>query len=387
MRPYRYRAAPLRWAAAGLDALGGLAFARGARARPGLLQRPRLAVLRLDHLGDLLLALPALGRLRRALPQARIHLFTGPWGAELAGLFTAVDAVKVTPAGWFRRPGPRRGAWGDVGALADALRQGAYDGCLDLRGDLRHHLAAWRAGVPVRAGHGVTGGAFLLTHEAVYRPGLHESDQALAVLDALDLPVGGGPQGPALALPPAARARAQALRRRLKLGPDFVAVQAASGAAAKRWPPEHWAALLKGLARGLDVCLLGSPAEREEMLALARAAAGAGRRVAVAAGSLDLAGLGAFLQLSRLLISVDSGPAHLGQALGVPLLCLFSGTNAAAQWAPRGPRVTVLQAAGIPCAPCGLTHCPIGNACMRALEPAAALAGARRLLAQGKGRP
>ena len=81
------------------------------------------------------------------------------------------------------------------------------------------------------------------------------------------------------------------------------------------------------------------------------------------------------------------GPAHLGQALGVPLLCLFSGTNVAAQWAPRGPSVTVLQADGIPCAPCGLADCPIGNACMRALEPAPALAAARALLSHVKGRP
>jgi ADP-heptose:LPS heptosyltransferase len=387
MRAYRYRSAALRAAAAGFDAAGWLLPVPRRWQRVDLSALRRVAVLRLDHLGDLLLALPALGRLRAALPDAEIHLYTGPWGAELAGLFSAVDAVKVTPAGWFRRPGPRRGAWGDVAALTRSLRDGGYDLSLDLRGDLRHHLAAWAAGVPLRAGHGITGGGFLLTHEAAYRPGAHESDQALAVLEALGLPDRGMPSAPALRLPPAAVAQARALRRALGLGPRFVAVQAASGAAAKRWPVEHWAAWLKGLPRGLDACLLGSAVERDEMEALAKAAAGSGRRVAVAAGALSLPGLAAFIRLSRMMASVDSGPAHLAQALGVPVLSLFSGTNVAAQWAPRGPQVTVLQAQGIICAPCGLSDCPIGNACMRALGPLDAGAAARSLLRPAKGRP
>jgi ADP-heptose:LPS heptosyltransferase len=102
--------------------------------------------------------------------------------------------------------------------------------------------------------------------------------------------------------------------------------------------------------------------------------------VAVAAGRLDLGGLAAFLASARLVLSVDSGPAHLAAIQGVPVLSLFSGTNRAPQWAPRGREVQVIQAPGIPCSPCELSVCPYGNACMKAIDPATVLAAARKLL-------
>ena len=370
------------WVRAGLaafDAAAGPLLRRRARPLDWAAAR-RVALLRTDHLGDLLLALPALRRLRRALPQAEIHLWVGPWGEALAGLFRDADAVRVTPAPWFKRPPGPEGNWAGVRALAQGLRAGGYQASLDLRGDLRHHLASWSAGVGLRAGHTITGGACFLTHPAVYRPGLHESLQPMGVLDAAGVPAPRDPGGPYLRLPREAQVRARAVARRLGLGRRTVWVQAASGAAAKRWPPQAWAKVLKGLPRGLRPCLLGAAHERVEMEALAAVVRKAGRDVDVASGALDLAGLAALLPLGRALLSVDSGPAHLAAVQGVPVLCLFSGTNLASQWSPFGPRVKVLQAQGLPCSPCELAVCPYDNACMKAIDPAVALAQALRLL-------
>ncbi|HXC63637.1 MAG TPA: glycosyltransferase family 9 protein, partial [bacterium] len=132
--------------------------------------------------------------------------------------------------------------------------------------------------------------------------------------------------------------------------------------------------------RGLKPCLLGAAHERGEMEAIADVVRKAGRAVSVASGELDLAALAALLPMGRAMLSVDSGPAHLAAVQGLPVLCLFSGTNLASQWSPFGPRVGVLQARGLPCAPCQLSVCPFDNACMKAITPAVALAGALRLL-------
>jgi ADP-heptose:LPS heptosyltransferase len=171
--------------------------------------------------------------------------------------------------------------------------------------------------------------------------------------------------------------QAQAVAKELALGPRPILVQAASGAASKRWTPEAWVEVLEGLPADVPVALLGSAAEREEMEAIARKAR---RPVAVAAGRLELSALAALLGAARLVLSVDSGPAHLASVQGVPVLSLFSGTNRAAQWAPRGREVEVIQAQGFPCSPCELSVCPYGNACMKAIDPAAVLAAARKLL-------
>src|ERR1700741_3114581 len=104
-RPYVFKSPWARRAAGSFDAVGGLLFPPLTVAADWRGMR-RIAVLRLDHLGDLLQALPALRRLKRALPQAQVDLWVGPWGRELAGLFADVDAVRVTPAPWFRRPDP-----------------------------------------------------------------------------------------------------------------------------------------------------------------------------------------------------------------------------------------------------------------------------------------
>jgi ADP-heptose:LPS heptosyltransferase len=379
--PYVYKARWKRAAARALDACGSLLMG-AAPPRVDWQAQRRIAVLRLDHLGDLLHALPALRRLRRALPKAQIELWVGPWGRELAGLFCDVDQVHVTPAGWFERPSRQAWPWAQIGALARDLRTQSYDAAFELRGDLRHHLALWKAAIPVRAGQVLTAGGFLLTHRAAWRPELHEQEQGLAVLDAAGVPE--APQGTEayLKLPAAALREAAAVTKALKLGRRPVLVQAACGTQAKRWPQANWAQVLGALPAGTPVALLGSRDEREEMLAIAKQVK---RPVAVAAGKLSLSGLAALVAQARLVLSVDSGPAHLAAVQGVPVLSLFSGTNRASQWAPKAPgpgraKVRVLQAEGFPCSPCELSVCPYGNACMQAIGPATVLVAARKLL-------
>jgi ADP-heptose:LPS heptosyltransferase len=392
-QPYVFKSFWKRGATALLDGAGSLLLG-SARSQPDWGAVRRIALLRLDHLGDLIQTLPALRRLKRALPKAQVDLWVGPWGLELARLFVDADTVRVTPAKWFQRgfrpappvihgrvvPGMGRdnsGAWAQIDGLTEALRQGHYDASMDFRGDLRHHLAAWRAGIPVRLGFGLTGGRFFLSFAGRWDASLHEQEQNLGLLEQAGLPP--APQGsePYLKLPAAALKQAAGVAGRLKLGRRPILIQAASGAQAKRWAPQAWAAVIDGLPKGMPVALLGSAQERGEMQGIARLCK---RRVAVAAGELGLPGLAALLKRARLVLSVDSGPAHLAAVQGVPVLSLFSGTNRASQWAPRGPKVQVLQAPGIPCSPCELSVCPYGNACMQAIPPAAVLAAARQLL-------
>ena len=381
--PYVFKSQGLRTAMGLVDAVGDALLAPKA-ANIEWSRVKRIAVLRLDHLGDLLQTLPALRRLKRALPQARIDLWVGPWGQELAGLFADVDAIRVTPAPWFQRPRTRRWPGAAIAALADGLREQGYDASLDLRGDLRHHLAARRAGIPIRIGQTLTGGSFLLTHPVRWDAALHEQEQNLSLLDQAGLPAAIQGSATYLRLPAPALKKAQAVAKSLKLGAGPILVQAATGADAKRWLPGSWAAVLQSLPAGVPIALLGSAAEREEMLSIAKRVK---RPVAVAAGLLDLSSLAALIKTARLMLSVDSGPAHLAAVQGVPVVSLFSGTNRASQWAPRDPalrpskgKVQVLQAPNIPCSPCELSVCPYGNACMAAIDTATVLAAARKLL-------
>lgn len=368
-QPYVYRSRLKRGAASAFDAAGSLLW------RPSGLPIPwegarRVAVLRLDHMGDVLMALPAVEALRRRLPRARVTLFVAPWGREAATLGGA--EVRVVQAPWFRRPSAGAGQAAAVRALAEALH--GHDVGIDLRGDLRHLVALKRSGIPWRAGLTGTGGRFLLTHPVDHDPALHEMEQNYHVMESTGLKL--EHRLPELAVPAAATRSAGQIRAGLKLSGPLVVFQAACGAPSREWLPERWAALIDSLPRPFRAVLLGSREELEGMKALA---ARCRRKPALATGAMDIPELAAFLKHCRLMVSLNTGPAHLAAAMGTPVLSLFAGTDETGRWAPRGPRVRVLQSA-VPCAPCNLTHCPFDNECMRLISVEAATRAMKEML-------
>ena len=105
----------------------------------------------------------------------------------------------------------------------------------------------------------------------------------------------------------------------------------------KRWPPDHWAALIEGLrARGFSPALLCGPGEAEAARA---AAGGADAPVREAASCADWPRL---LAACGAVVSVNTGPMHVADAMDIPLAVL-DGASRLPLWAPEGPRSVVLQ--------------------------------------------
>jgi heptosyltransferase-2 len=122
-----------------------------------------------------------------------------------------------------------------------------------------------------------------------------------------------------------------------RLGPRFIAIHPGSGAPRKNWPAARFAALAERLAGGMPFLLVEGPADADATTP-ARARPGA-----VRARDLPPRVLGAVLARAGLYVGNDSGVSHLAAAWGAPVLALFGPTDPA-QWAPIGPRVTVLRA-------------------------------------------
>jgi len=80
-------------------------------------------------------------------------------------------------------------------------------------------------------------------------------------------------------------------------------------------------------------------------------------------GQTSLPELAAVIQSFSLLISVDSGPMHIAEALGVPVICLFGPTVTDFGFAPYLSNSKVVEEA-LPCRPCSLhgnSECPLGH--------------------------
>jgi len=127
----------------------------------------------------------------------------------------------------------------------------------------------------------------------------------------------------------------------------------------KRWPIEHFAAMVKPLREqfGLRCVTAGGPDDR----ALGDAA-GADLNLA---GQTSLKQLVALLDRAALVIANDSGPMHIAAALGKPMVTLFSPTNPI-RTGPYQRGDTVLQL-NIPCSPCYARKCA-HQSCLKWLD-------------------
>jgi hypothetical protein len=124
--------------------------------RPQGFEPARILALKLDHLGDFILGIAALERLRAAFPQSEITLVVASWNEALARSLGMADHVLVFDAY------PRNSSEEPVNvpgrtALFEALITDSYDLAIDLRTDpetrflLRHVKAGMRAGLGIKA--------------------------------------------------------------------------------------------------------------------------------------------------------------------------------------------------------------------------------------------
>lgn len=316
-----------------------------------------ILVIRPDHLGDLLFAVPALRRLRAVYPHARIAALVGPWGEPLLARVPYVDEVLTCPFPGFRRT-PQRSLLEPYRTLwyhSRALRARHFDLAIILRFD--HWwgaLLAALAGIPKRLGYDVAEVKPSLTQAVPYQAGRHEVIQNLALLggltgDAVDK-ITWREEPLEFFLSDADRAWA-----REYLGPEdgtrWIALHPGAGAPVKQWRTEAWAEVGNALAArfGARLVLTGSAQERalaEEIACRLQTPA------RIAAGKTTLSQLAALLHRCRLAIGPDCGPLHLAVAVGTPTVHLYGPVDAAlfGPWGdPQRHRVVRSDWACIPC--------------------------------------
>jgi ADP-heptose:LPS heptosyltransferase len=340
----------------------------------------RILVVRPDNLGDVVLSGPALRALRRAAPRARLDLLAAPAGAAVAPLLPEVGEVLVASVSWQQLDPAAVPAEEDL-ALLDRIRAGRYDAAVLLTSFTQSPWPAAQlcrlAGVPVRVGTSKEFGGAGLTHWVPSPPDeLHQVDRALRVLARVGVPPVDGRLR--LAVPDAAHATARrVLAEHGVTGPYAVLLPGAS-CSSRRYPVDRFAEVAGLLAAaGLPVLVSGTAAESEPVGRVAGNMPG----VLAAAGELDVPALAAALAGARVVVCNNSGGAHLADAVGVPAVVLFAGTEQPDQFRPRRVPAAVLTVP-TPCAPCRQLRCPYGLECLD-LAPERVAREALRLAGQG----
>jgi heptosyltransferase-2 len=269
--------------------------------------------------------------------------------------------------------------------LIAAIRADAFDAAALLTNSLRSALVAWLARIPRRAGYARDGRGWLLTDRLrpLRRNGAFVptpiTPYYAAIVERLGAPA------PDLRLrlgvTPAQEAAARALREHYGIGGErryAVVNPGAAFGAAKCWLPERFAAVCRGLRRGLDLTpvIVGGPGEHALMRAVAEKAGG--EAVCCVSPGTTLGSLKGLIRDASVLVCNDSGPRHYGVAFGVPTVTIFGPTDQ--RWTDTGYNGEVKLQAAVDCGPCQLRTCPLDHRCMRQIGEEQVLAAVRGLL-------
>jgi lipopolysaccharide heptosyltransferase II len=357
---------------AAADAVLRAACAAGrTRTRPLRADIRRILVLRLERIGDLMMALPALHALRQLAPRAQIDLVTGSWNESLARLIAGVDRVETMDARWLSRGAGGLGLVG-LARRAWAWRLRHYDVAINLEGDIRSNLLLGLSGARWKAGFDMAGGGPVLDAAALFDPGEHTAANAVTlVATALGekLSAGAARVGTAreaaaalprsgLLLPGHARERAeQLLRSAAHPTSPMVGIQVGAGRLVKQWPAERLAAVAGRLVRDVNAIIVLTGAQEDRAAAdvlIAGLPPAAG--VIDLVGALDLVTLAAVLAKLSLLITPDTGPMHIAAIVETPVVAIF-GPATPERWGPLSRQCRIVRV-DLPCSPCNRVRRP-----------------------------
>jgi heptosyltransferase-2 len=337
----------------------------------------RVIVRATNWVGDAVMTIPALRKLRRLLPNAHISLSSRSWAKRLFAEADYIDEMLTSEVGGF---------WQTLGEARDWSRSN-FDLAVILPNSFGSALIPALARIPHRVGYDVERRGMLLSHAVAlpeWKDSKHEAFYYLNLVDELEKLL----TGRVVTTPPdftlnishqrtvavnekLARYQIDDSRNLIALCPGSV------NSRAKRWPAESYAALGDLLIEHLnaEVLLIGSQVEIDVSAAVRSQMK---HQPVVLTGETSLDELVGVLHRVDLLITNDTGPAHIAAALGRPTLVIFGPTNPLT----TRPFSELAQIVRQPpdCAPCMLRDCPIDHRCMTAITPADVFARAASML-------
>jgi len=350
----------------------------------------RILVVKLDHIGDFVTALPPIRRLKKLFPHAVITVLSSRASRAFASIEPSIS--EFIPFDFFHarsQLGERQLIQDDFIALSEQLRPYRFDLAVDLRKHLSTREVLKYSGARFLAGFDYLGQFPFLDialdwdgDRTLQRKRNHIIDDLMALVNA----IGRATETDRLPMqpPPASMPLAEMPCdvRRLFTKP-VVAIHPGAGNITKQWPTEHFSALMDLLIERNDVnvLLVGGPDEVEVANSLLNNVLHP-EAVASMAGKTALADLPRLLATCALYVGNDSGPKHIAAAVGVPTLGVHSGVVDPVEWGPMGPRAVALRR-NMTCSPCYLANaedCPRALACLRFLEPSLVYEAAAMLL-------
>ena len=312
-----------------------------------------------NWIGDAVMTIPALRAVRCGLPDdTRLSLLVKPWVSPLFEKDPDLDEI-ITYSAEFR------GVAGKF-RLAKELRKRGFCLAVLFQNAFDAALLAYLAGIPQRIGYSRDGRRFLLSHPVAFDAAakkLHHIDYYLELIKRAGFPV--RDRTPWIFLGLEERLRARALLKVLRR-PVIAMNPGATYGSSKRWLPERFGEVASRIINELNgsVVLLGGPTETGIAGEILESLPSDNRHSLLnLAGATSLRELIGVISEADLLLTNDSGPMHIGYAVGTPLVAIFGSTSPELT-GPVGASDVIIKKS-VPCAPCFDRECRKNDlACM-----------------------
>ncbi|MEP7300925.1 MAG: glycosyltransferase [Caldimonas sp.] len=349
-----------RFAPASPAQVKGLRFERTSRFPR---RRLRILVQKLDHRGDLVLAIPAIAKLRARYPDASLEALVGSWNEPMARDLKLFEKIHVLD--FFRSASANAPAYSNADLDALASRLGRYDIAIDLRRQADTRFIVARIDAARRVGYQTFDAAIDarldirldsypdVPFESTPLNRIHASEQMLQLVDALPTEPGDYVALPSLVGP-------------VKRTDMQVALFPVAGNDVKQWAPDNFIGLARRLAATSKVdrvnVYFGSAGEAASFPGLV------GPGITVHAG-LAFGALATSLAQNSVCVANNSFGAHIAGYLGCLVIGVYGGHETAAEWSPPFGESYVLHA-GVACSPCHIAavgDCPYGLVCLSSI--------------------
>ncbi|MDJ0652373.1 MAG: lipopolysaccharide heptosyltransferase II [Simkaniaceae bacterium] len=314
-----------------------------------------------NWLGDLVMATPILIDLRKAFPKAEITAMCQENVVPLLEQDPAVDELFR-----FKRSKELIRHIRERNIVAH-LKQGCYDVGILLTHSFSSAWHFWQGNVKNTVGYCSDGRSFLLSHPLSFSEKRKEEHLVLTykkLLAPLGIPV--SETFPRLIVSKEEIESAWEIVKPFDIPQDAKLIGINPGAAfgtAKCWPPERFREVAKKLVEADPRHLVLFFGDGLHKQLIGNMCVGLPKRAINLAAKTTIRELLALIKICCVLLTNDSGPMHIADALGVPLVALFGSTSPVTT-GPYRQSNNVIQKK-VPCSPCFKRVCPIDFPCMK----------------------
>ena len=296
----------------------------------------KILVVTLSNLGDAVLTLPAFQSLSENFPKAEFHVIAGPSAQDVFHSDTRISKLMLYD---------KKMSWPAKIVFLRSIRREHYSLIIDLR----HSLIGLLGGARFRNSY------LSFSSRTVHRSKKHWA--SLQNIVSTKFPSGSFLKAQELS--------AGSLDLKLDSSRRLVVAAVGSKSDLKKWPAQYYAELLDRLSinEGCQIVLVGDRNDAQDAAKV---------KSLMNSGVIDLSGRTNFKELcgvlksASLVVTNDSAPLHIADALKTPVLAIFGPTD------PRkyGPRQTGSLAVRrvLFCSPCEKAQCRYDHECMKELS-------------------